>query len=271
VKHRPAVLIGAFAFFAVWSAATWFFEGRIHTLLRPDAVADRMAYALVVNLLFGMAGGMALLWHWQRQQAVEAARCGFGPGRRTVASVAAGLVLGLAAYFLQGAPSLNPVVIGNAFAQVLVVSAAEVVVCWCIVGSAVRAAVLRQRSPALAAVAAAAIASVLFGVYHYGHSVPFNTFPMVALLSAVGLATSAFFFISRDAAGTIVFHNFLGTFGVVQALSAANGLAPLQVLQVPLIGTALVTVAVLAGGYALLHSPPLGSVAQIHLRTDPPC
>jgi len=252
MRHRQRVLIAAVVFFAVWSAATWFFEGRIDTLLRPDAVADRIVYALVVNLLFGIVGGIALLWLWQRQGVLEVADCGFGPGHRTVASVAVGLVLGMAAYYLEGAPSLNPVVVVNAFSQVFVVSAAEVVVCWCIVGGAARLAVLR-RSAAFATAVGAAIASVLFGVYHYGHSAPFNTFPMVALLSAVGLATSVFFFVSRDAAGTIVFHNFLGTFGVVQALSAANAIAPLEVMQVPLIGTALLTGAVLAGGYAFLR------------------
>ncbi len=91
------------------------------------------------------------------------------------------------------------------------------------------------------------------GVYHYAHSAPFNTTQMVLLLSVVGLVTSAFFFVSRDIAGTIVFHNFLGTFGVVQALSAANALSSFEWLQPALILTALITAGFLAAGYNVLR------------------
>ena len=108
----------------------------------------------------------------------------------------------------------------------------------------------------MAIVLSAVLASVLFGVYHYAHSAPFNTAQMVLLLSVVGLATSAFFFVSRDIAGTIVFHNFLGTFGVVQALSAANALSTLEQLQPPLIVTALITAGFLAAGYLVLGRAP---------------
>jgi hypothetical protein len=69
-----------------------------------------------------------------------------------------------------------------------------------------------------------------------------------------GLVTSAFFFVSRDIAGTIVFHNFLGTFGVVQALSAANALSTLERLQPALILTAAVTAGFVAAGYIVMRS-----------------
>jgi hypothetical protein len=102
-------------------------------------------------------------------------------------------------------------------------------------------------------VPAGVLASVLFGAYHVAHSAPFNTIQMVSLLSVVGLVTSAFFFVSRDIAGTIVFHNFLGTFGVVQALSAANALSSLEQLQSPLIVTAAIAAGFVATGYLVLH------------------
>lgn len=252
VKPQIGLLRGAIAFYVLWTALTWFFEGRIETLLRPEATGDRIAYAYIVNLLFGVAGGIVFLRYWDRRGALDTAQAGFGAGRRVVISVVAGLVLGLAAYLLQGAPSSNPVVILNAFSQVFVVSAAEVIVCWALVGAAAEA--LAQRSGrTAAAVLAAVLASVLFGVYHYAHSAPFNTAQMVLLLSVVGLATSAFFFVSRDIAGTIVFHNFLGTFGVVQALSAANALSTLEQLQPALILTAVIAAGFLVAGYIVLH------------------
>lgn len=249
---RTGMLGGALAFYAVWTAATWYFEGRIETLLRPEATGDRIVYAFAVNLLFGIAGGIALLRHWKRRGTLDTARTGFGSTERAAAGVLAGLCLGFAAYVLQGAPSMNPVVIVNAFAQVFVVSAAEVLVCWALVG-AVAEALVQRHGRVMPAVLASLLASALFGAYHFAHSAPFNTPQMVLLLSVVGLVTSAFFFISRDIAGTIVFHNFLGTFGVAQALSAANALSTLEQLQVPLIFTAAMTICFLLAGYVILH------------------
>lgn len=252
MTQRKGLLGSALLFYAAWTAATWYFEGRIETLLRPEATGDRIVYAFVVNLLFGVAGGMALLRHWKRRGALDPARAGFGSGKRAAAAVAAGLCLGFAAYALQGAPSMNPVVIANAFAQVFVVSAAEVLVCWALVGAATEA-LARRHGRVVPAVLASLLASVLFGAYHYAHSAPFNTLQMVLLLSVVGLATSAFFFISRDVAGTIVFHNFLGTFGVAQALAAANVLSALEQLQAPLVFTAAVTACFLLAGHVMLR------------------
>lgn len=63
---------------------------------------------------------------------------------------------------------------------------------------------------------------------------------MVVFLSVIGLLTNLVFFVSRDLYATILFHNFLGTFGVVQALAAQDNLAAFASLQWPLIGTAFV-------------------------------
>jgi hypothetical protein len=85
----------------------------------------------------------------------------------------------------------------------------------------------------------------LFGLYHFAHSAPFNTLGMVALLSIVGLVTSAFFFMVRDIYATIAFHNFLGMFGVVQALAASGQLDAFTALQPPLLIMAAATIGVL--------------------------
>lgn len=95
--------------------------------------------------------------------------------------------------------------------------------------------------------------SALFGLYHFAHSAPFNTVPLVVILSLVGLATSTFFFVTRDIYGTVVFHNFLGIFGVVQALAKADKLSSFQTPQVPLLGLALVSIGVLAAAHWLLR------------------
>ena len=222
-----------------------FLEGRIATFLRPEAAIDRLTYAVIANLMIGIVGGILILrlmlnWEWLRREAA-----GFGSPVRTTIALAAGLALGLAFYALSGGPTANPVVITNAFAQVIVVSAAEVIVCWAVVGSVLEAA-SRNLGPVIAAGVAAVIASALFGIYHFAHSAPFDTIGMVAFLSVIGLVTSLFFLVSRDVYGTIVFHNFLGVLGVTNALAATDRLQVMNELQPWLLATAAVTLLVLA-------------------------
>ncbi|MFZ1104806.1 MAG: hypothetical protein WAN86_18480 [Hyphomicrobiaceae bacterium] len=247
----------ALALFIVWTAATWFFEGRIETFLRPEAATDRLLYALVANLGIGIVGAIVVLrfilnWHYLRREAA-----GFGSPARTAIAVTAGLVLGLAFYALSGGPTSDPIVLTNAFAQVLVVSAAEVIVCWAVVGTVFEAA-FRDLGRIIAVGLAAVIASVLFGAYHFAHSPPFNTIGMVAFLSVIGLVTSLFFFVSRDVYGTIVFHNFMGAFGVVNALAAKGQLQAMTELQPWLLATAAMAALVLAAAdkFALRSTLP---------------
>lgn len=52
---RRAVLL-ALALYLLWVFATWFFEGRLLTFQRPEDVGARLTYALVANVLIGIAG-----------------------------------------------------------------------------------------------------------------------------------------------------------------------------------------------------------------------
>jgi uncharacterized membrane protein YhaH (DUF805 family) len=175
---------------------------------------------------------------------------GFRGLRHTAVAVAVGVVLGFLLYLVQGAPSLNPVVVLNAYAQVLVTSVAEVLVCWAVVGSVTEAR-LHDRGRWVSAILAAVVASVLFGVYHFAHSPPFNTVGFVVLLTVIGLATSAFFFVSRDIYGSIVFHNFLGILGVIRALDASGNLAIFERPVVPLLVMAVVAIGALIAAHVL--------------------
>jgi hypothetical protein len=186
-----------------------------------------------------------------RAGTVSTEQAGFrGLGHAAIA-VAIGVVLGFAFYALQGAPSWNPMVLINAYSQVLVGSIAEILVCWAVIGS-VSQALLQDRGRWISVILAAIIASVFFGVYHFGHSPPFNTVPLVVFLSIIGLVTSVFFFVSRDVYGTIAFHNFLGITGVIGALEASGNLSAFESPILPLLVLALVAVALLIGVHVLL-------------------
>lgn len=238
-------MAAALSLFATWTIATWFLEGRIETLLRADAVADRARYAIIANLLIGVVVAIVTLRYLLDRGWLTKEAAGFASFTPSALRLAIALALGLALYGLQGAPSLDPVVLTNAFCQVLVVSIAEVVVCWVVMGATVDA-LLKPLGSAVSVIGAAMVASVLFGAYHFAHSAPFNSPGMVTLLTLVGLATSAFFFISRDVYATILFHNFLALIGVVQALAASGQLNALDVVQPPLLLMALATIVLLA-------------------------
>jgi hypothetical protein len=98
---------------------------------------------------------------------------------------------------------------------------------------------------------AAIVASILFGVYHFAHSPPFNTVGTVVLLNVIGLITSAYFFLSRDVYGTIAFHNFVGIFGVIGALEASGNLASFERPLMPVLVMAVVAIAALIAVHVL--------------------
>ncbi len=220
----PMLLLVALGlFYGGWVLATYALEGRRQTLLRPEATQLRLIYTVTANLLLGVLGAGGILWLLSEGDILTPERAGFGGIGRTLIAVVIGAVLGGAFYVKQGAPSRHPVVVLNGIAQVWPVSAAEVMVCWAVVGAGVEAVLRDQGVAALpSAVVAALIASLLFGLYHIAHSPPFNTWAMIGKLSLVGLITSVFFFVSRDIYGTIVFHNFFAIFGVLHALGRAG-------------------------------------------------
>jgi hypothetical protein len=90
-----------------------------------------------------------------------------------------------------------------------------VLVCWVIVGGSVEA-LARPKGRLLAIVLALVAADVLFGLYHFGHSVPFNQLSTVLFLMLPGLVTSLVYFLGRDVYAAILIQNFLGMIGVMR-------------------------------------------------------
>lgn len=239
---KPA-LRNAFALYALWVIATYLLEGLPGTLLRPEAVGLRLAYAFVANLAIGILLPLWVIRIALRKGLGSPADYGFSGIGRTLLSVAAGGLAGYALFHLSLSEPVHPLIVLNSFAQVWVVTAAEIIVCWALVGGTLHVA-LRPWNRIGAILVAAAVASVLFGVYHFAHSPPFNQLGMVAFLTAIGFATSLWWFVSRDVYGTAVFHNFFGVTGVLAALQAGGLVLAQPQPAVPLVMTALlVTVA----------------------------
>src|SRR5215204_2478275 len=156
--------------YLLWVLATYLLEGRIHTLLRPEALGARLSYALVANILIGIGGSALVIRFLSRAGTVSTEQAGFRGLEHATIAVVIGVVLGFAFFALQGAPSWNPIVLINAYAQVLVGSIAEVLVCWAVIGSLSQSVLQEGRGRWVSLIFAAVIASVFFGVYHLAHS-----------------------------------------------------------------------------------------------------
>jgi hypothetical protein len=236
---KTQAIAAAMGSFVVWMLATYLLEARFGTFLRPDAM-NRLFYTVVANMLIGTIGSALVIRAIVRRAALPPVTT-YGIARpfRVLALVPVAAVVGGLFLVGQELPTSDPVILMNASAQVLVVSIAEVVVCWALLGAVLRNALGPGMVSAAAAVLSAAVA---FGVHHFAHSPPFNTPAMVLLLSVVGVATGLFFFLGGDLYSTIVLHNAFALRGVVQALGESGNLDRYASPQLPLIATALAAV-----------------------------
>jgi hypothetical protein len=241
--RAKAVVRNALAIYLAWVAATYLLEGLPGTLVRPEAVGLRLAYALIANLGLGILVPLWFLRGLARSGWAAAEDFGFSGPDRTFVSVSAAAAIGAALFAFSQSEPVHWIVFLNSFAQVWVVSVAEIVTCWALVGATVFVA-LRRWSRAGAYGVAAVVASVLFGVYHFAHSAPFNAPGMVLFLTGIGFVTSVWWFVSRDVYGTAIFHNFFAVTGVLAALKA-GGLVP-EHPEVALLLLVIASVALLA-------------------------
>lgn len=166
---------------------------------------------------------------------------GFRSVKNTVVLVVVAGTVGFLLFAIQGPASLNPIVISNVFSQTLPTSIAEVVVCWTVIGASMESFSKNKFGKKLSVIVDIIISTVLFGVYHFAHSEPFNQVNMVMILMLPGLLTSIVYFIGRNIYATIVFHNFQALFGVLASVEIGHMLQ----LQFPVVLLAVASVLVL--------------------------
>ena len=242
LSGKSIALIASVVLFLMWTLTTYLLEGRLLTLHRPEAVLNRFVYTLVSNILIGIVGSITLIRFLLNHTYISnPSLFGLIGSTWLILGIMIGLAFGLAFFFKQSFPSRHPIVIINAYSQVLVVSIAEVIVCWVLVGGSIA----NMGKNPIYLILAVIVSSVLFGLYHFGHSPPFNTIKMVIILTIVGLVTGVFYFLTRNIYGTILFHNFMGIKGVTEALANSGRIESFKELQLPIVATALVAVIIL--------------------------
>jgi hypothetical protein len=138
-------------------------------LQRLEDIGARLNYALVANVLIGTGGSALVIRSLSSSDQILTRQAGFRGLPHALVAVMIGGTLGFALYVLQVVPTLNSVVLLNAYAQVLV--------CWAVVGSVAEAMLRDGRGRWVSVILAASITSVLFGVYHFAHSTPIDPNP----------------------------------------------------------------------------------------------
>ena len=114
-QARKAVVFSV-TIYLVWVVLTYVLEGRIVTLLRPEATVDRLVYIIVANFIIGTVVALWLMRPFIDTQFITLEQMGFRSMRHVIPAVLVGGVLGFIIFAVQDPPSLNPVVLVNAFA-----------------------------------------------------------------------------------------------------------------------------------------------------------
>ncbi len=241
ISQIKKVMTFSISVYLLWITATYLLEGRILTLLRPEAVVDRIAYTVTANIVVGILVAAWVLRSSLISGFVSPEQIGFRSLCHTLTAAVIAGATGFSLFMVQNPPSLNTIVIMNVFAQVLTVSVAEVVICWAVIGAGFES-LTRSKGKVISLLAGIFAASISFGIYHFAHSPPFNQINMVLLLTIISFATGIVYFIGRDIYAAIIFHNTLALFGVMQALEKSGNLISYSQPVYPLIAMALVSV-----------------------------
>jgi hypothetical protein len=135
IKSRNALKLMAIALsvYIIWVVATYILEGRIHLFQKVDPIG-RMTYVVIANIAIGTVLSAIAMRYLLKAQLLKPEQLGLSKSRlRTAAIIASATAGGLVLFMLQNPTTLEPIVVLNAFMQVLPVSIAEVMVCWALI------------------------------------------------------------------------------------------------------------------------------------------
>lgn len=249
----------ALAAYIAWVAATYLLEGRINLFLTVDPIG-RVTYVAVANIAIGTVASAFVIRHLVKSQFIDPKLIGVNKsGKRTAGIIAAAFVGGLGLFLLQNPRTIEPIVILNAFMQVLPVSIAEVMVCWALIGSSFES-LSRHRGKVVSILVGAVAASTLFAIYHYAHSPPFNQTGMVLFLLLPSIATAVIYFLGRDIYAAVIIQNFMGIVGVMSGLPDLEAyrqpMVPIYALSAVSVGALVAAVSVMLRKAAKISSEP---------------
>lgn len=190
INRKKKLIAIPIAIYLIWVLATYLLEGRIILLQKPDPLG-RFTYIIIANIAIGTVTAIWLLKPSISSRFLTIRQLGFQPPKRIIIAVIVAGIIGFLLFIAQRPVSVDPIVIVNIFAQTLPTSIAEVVICWAVIGTTFES-VARNKGRVRSIVLGAAIATILFGVYHFAHSPPFNLPWVVLFLLYPGALTVLF-------------------------------------------------------------------------------
>jgi membrane protease YdiL (CAAX protease family) len=236
MKKYTLVIIAILIYLA-WISTTYLLEGRVNLLQKNDPLG-RLEYIVIANIAIGIIIPLIVLRFAIMAGMLSAKQIGFRSMINTVILTAIAAIAGLILFFVQGPASLNPIAIINVFLQTLPTSIAEVIVCWVFVGTSIELLANDRLGKKIALMLGLAVSVILFGLYHFAHSEPFNQPQIVVFLMLPGVLTGIVYFFGRNLYAAMVFHNFQALFGVL----AAAPLSQMLQIQPPVILLASVSI-----------------------------
>lgn len=241
-KYSSFTII-AILIYLIWTLATYFFEGRVDLLHKNDPVG-RLQYTIFANIIIGIVLSMIFVKYALSAGLFSTKQIGIRSITNTIILTTVTGIIGFFLFYLQGPSTLNPIAITNVFLQTFPGSIAEVVVCWIIVGASFESLTNNRLGKRTSLILGLLISTIVFGVYHFAHSAPFNQPYVVFFLMLPGILTGIVFFLGRNLSATIVFHNFQALFGVL----ASVPLSPMLQIQIPIVllaGVSIVTLIIM--------------------------
>jgi len=237
--NKSFLIIIAIGLYLVWISATYLLEGRIELLHHNDPFG-RVVYTVIANMAVGtvIAFLPIKIAMSSKKGFVTLKQIGFRSIKYTVALIVIAGSIGFILFLIQQPASLNPIIIFNVFSQTLPGSIAEIMVCWTVVGMFMESLSKDRFGKYGSIVLGIVVSTVLFGVYHFAHSSPFNQPNAVIFLMLPGILTSIVYFVGRSVYATMVFHNFQALFGVMASAQTTY----LLNLQYPVLILAVVSV-----------------------------
>jgi hypothetical protein len=239
---KKGLIVIPIAIYLIWTLATYLLEGRISLLQKPDPLG-RFTYTVIANVAIGIVIAIWLLKPLISSRFLTIRQLGFQSLKRILIVVTIAGITGFVLFIVQHPVTLDPIVVLNIFAQTLPTSIAEVVVCWAAIGTTFES-VARNMGRIISIIFGAAIATILFGLYHFAHSPPFNEPEMVLFIMYPGILTSLVYFIGRDIYATIIFHNFQALFGVMMNVNITSFTQPAYPILIVAVVSMLVLVVV---------------------------
>jgi hypothetical protein len=236
MKKFTLVIIAILIYLA-WISTTYLLEGRVNLLQKNDPLG-RLEYIVIANIAIGIVIPLIVLRFAIMAGMLSAKQIGFRSMINTAILTAIAGIVGLILFLVQGPASLNPIAIINVFLQTLPTSIAEVIVCWVFVGTSIELLANDRFGKKIALMLGLAVSVILFGLYHFAHSEPFNQPQIVVFLMLPGVLTGIVYFFGRNLYAAMVFHNFQALFGVL----AAAPLSQMLQIQPPVILLASVSI-----------------------------